>query len=235
VGPGSKEAWLAALDPATGKAVWKTPGDPPRRIAFSYSTFLVGEFGGVRQIVGWDAVSLGGWDPATGRRLWTIPCDGEPEYIVPSPVAWNGKLLVTDARSVRLYEFDKTGRACATPVALNDEVTTEMCTPTLFGDLALLTAGGLHGLDLSASLKHLWTNDKEDGFTSSSVSHVIVGNGRAMVFPDDGTLSLVVPEKTECRILGTVKVCGQTMSHPALADGKLYVRDERFVYCYAMK
>jgi outer membrane protein assembly factor BamB len=235
VSPGSKEAWLAALDPATGKAVWKAPGNPPRRIAFSYSTLLVGEFGGVHQIVGWDAVSLGGWDPATGRRLWTIPGDGEPEYVVPSPVAWNGKMLVTDSRSLRLYDFEKTGVACATPVALNDEVTAEMCTPTLLGDLALLTAGGLQALDLSDSLKRVWTNDKEDGFTAAAVSHIIVGNGRAMVFPEDGTLSLVVPEKAGCRILGTVKVSGRTMSHPALADGKLYVRDERFVYCYAMK
>jgi len=229
VNPGGKDASVVALDPATGKAAWQAPGGKP-----SYSTFLFGEFGGVKQVVGWDALSLGGWDSATGKRLWAICADGEPEYIVPSPVAWNGKLLVTDSRSMRLYEFDKTGRAIPKPVAICDEVTTEMCTPTLFKDLAVMTAGGLNAMDLADGLKRLWTSDKEDGFTGP-ISHVIVGNGRAMVFPEDGTLSLVVPEKGDCRILGTVKVCGETMSCPALADGRLYVRDERFVYCYALR
>jgi ABC-type phosphate/phosphonate transport system substrate-binding protein len=55
VNPGAEAASVAALDPATGKVLWQSPGLPP-----AYSSFIVGRFGGAPQIVGYDAVSLGG-------------------------------------------------------------------------------------------------------------------------------------------------------------------------------
>jgi ABC-type phosphate/phosphonate transport system substrate-binding protein len=67
VNPGAVEAALVALGLYTGEVIWKTPGGPP-----AYGSLILGVFGGIRQIVGYDAQSLGGWDPNTGRRLWTL-------------------------------------------------------------------------------------------------------------------------------------------------------------------
>ena len=67
VSPGARDASLAALNPQTGKLLWKTPGRAP-----AYASLIVGTLGGVKQIVGYDEVSLGGWDPATGKRLWEL-------------------------------------------------------------------------------------------------------------------------------------------------------------------
>jgi hypothetical protein len=36
----------------------------------------------------------------------------------------------------------------------------------------------------------------------------------------------------KCELLGKMKVCGKTQSHPALADGKLFLRDAKTLYCY---
>jgi len=227
VNPGAKDASLAALDPATGKVFWKTPGK-----GAAYASLIVGEFGGRRQIVGWDAASLGGWDPATGRRLWDLPCESEPTYIVPTPVAWQGKLLVCDAASTRLYDFGPGGRIVAKPVAVSEELTTEMATPTVLDGIALATGGGLVALDLAAGLKILWRDEQVDGFLG--FSHVVAGNGRAIVFAEDGTASLILPGKTECRVAGTVKLSDRTWSHPALAAGRLYVRDDKWLYAYAV-
>lgn len=227
INPGAEQASLVALDPQTGKVLWKTPGKGP-----AYGSLICGEFGGRRQIVGWDAASLGGWDPATGKRLWEIVCEGEPYYIVPTPVAWKGKLLVCDAESTRLYDFDPQGRIVAKPTAMSEELTTEMGTPTVLDGIALTTGGGLIALDLGAGLKRLWTNDQLDGFMS--FTHIVAGNGRALVFAEDGTASLVVPGKTECRVLGTVRLSDRTWSHPALANGRLYVRDDKWLYCYPL-
>src|SRR5262249_35065711 len=56
VTPGGTDASLAALDLATGHTLWTTPGS-----AAAYSAFISGDFGGRRQIVGYDRQSLGGW------------------------------------------------------------------------------------------------------------------------------------------------------------------------------
>ena len=67
VNPGGKEAAIVALEPATGKVLWQTPGDQA-----AFGSFIVGEFGGRRQLVGYDKKSLGGWDLQDGKRLWQL-------------------------------------------------------------------------------------------------------------------------------------------------------------------
>ena len=70
VAPGSADASLVAIDPDSGEIVWKSPGLPP-----SYGSLATGVLGGVKQIVGHDSETIGGWDVETGKRLWTV----EPE------------------------------------------------------------------------------------------------------------------------------------------------------------
>src|SRR5438128_8768660 len=65
--PGGPQAALVALNPDTGKPIWKTPGRPP-----SYGSLIVGVLGGVRQVIGHDETMLCGWELATGKRLWEV-------------------------------------------------------------------------------------------------------------------------------------------------------------------
>lgn len=92
VNPGSEKASLAALDLNTGRVVWTAAPEDPS----AYGSFVSLSFAGERQIVGCDAHGLAGWDPATGIRLWSLPDEGEA-YHAPSPVAWDGHLVLGDA------------------------------------------------------------------------------------------------------------------------------------------
>ena len=106
VNPGSADASLVALSLYTGEVLWKTPGGPS-----AYGSLILGTFGGVRQIVGYDAQSLGGWDPNTGQRLWTLAPAKKGDYNVPTPVDVSGRLLVaTENNGTRLHAFDPNGR-----------------------------------------------------------------------------------------------------------------------------
>src|SRR5687767_2861014 len=67
VNPGGTNASIAALDLATGATRWTTPGAQA-----AYAAFIMGNFGGHWQLVGYDQHSLGGWDPCTGKRLWQL-------------------------------------------------------------------------------------------------------------------------------------------------------------------
>jgi hypothetical protein len=46
-----------------------------------------------------------------------------------------------------------------------------------------------------------------------------------------GDLVLIDPDPKEYRELARAKVCGHVWAHAALADGKLYVRDDKDVLC----
>src|SRR5438105_7474886 len=97
--PGGEKASLVALDPKSGKVLWKTPGKPA-----SYGNFLAGTFGGVQQVIGWDKDTLGGWEVATGKRLWEWKPETKSVFNVPTPLAWGDKLLVA-VESNGTYQF----------------------------------------------------------------------------------------------------------------------------------
>jgi outer membrane protein assembly factor BamB len=217
---------LVALDPNTGKVMWTGKATGP-----NYSCPIAGEFGGVRQVIAYDANGIGGWETKTGKRLWTLAVDTSKGYIVPTPVAVAGKLfLATSDQDARLYAFDKEGKLIPTPQAENGDFAPEMATATLQGDLLLGVCEGLVCLDPGKKLKKCWIHEKDKAFYG--LSHVVASKDRALVFGQEGSMVLVKGEPDKCTILGRSKLCTTTWSHPALAGGKVYIRDAKQFYCY---
>jgi outer membrane protein assembly factor BamB len=238
VSPLAPAAAIAALDPATGKVLWQTKGaempkgtnSPPGQ---PHSSYIVGTFGEVVQIAGYDWLELAGWELATGKKLWSVRPENNGDFNVGTPVNVDGKLLVaTDNNFTRLFGFEKGGKIIAKPEALNDELAPGMATPVYHKNLIFGSGDDFLCLD-PKTLKTLWVNSKEPavmGFTM-----VIAGNERILVLNEEGDLALVTARADKCELLGKLKVCGKTWSHPALADGKLYVRDKKVLYCYSLK
>ena len=138
--------------------MWKTPGEPA-----AYSSLILATFGNVRQIVGYDSISLGGWDPKTGRRLWKLLPEDEGDFNVPTPLYINGKLLVaTENNGTRLYGFDNTGEIRSKPLAQNLDFSPDSSTPVVINDLMFGCLGGLFCLDLNKDLKTLYSEEDDD-------------------------------------------------------------------------
>src|SRR5204862_6772336 len=110
---GGTNASLVARDRVTGRTRWTTPG-----YRAAYSSFICGEFGGRRQIVGYDQHSLGGWDAKTGGRLWQLTPPTEGDFNVPTPIAVaDGVIIATENNGTRFHRFDPTGRIIPKPAA----------------------------------------------------------------------------------------------------------------------
>ncbi len=224
--PGGTAGAVAALDPDTGETVWTAKRGFP-----NYAGFIVGTFGGVRQVVGYDTDSLGGWDLESGERLWTLPADSSAGYIVPTPVDVGGKLLLSsDTEETRLHAFDASGKIVAEPVAGSEELYPEMSTPVLWGKLVLGASDGLVLLDPADDLAALWIFDEDPSV--GGLCHFIVSDDRALVFCDDGHVVLLALDREACKIVGKAKVCGSSWTYPAIAGGRLYVRDKEVLACY---
>jgi len=231
VNPGAKEASLVALDRLTGKVVWRSAGMPA-----AYSSFIVGRFGGQRQIVGYDAISLGGWDVATGRRLWSlIPPEGG-DFNVPTPIDAGGKLLVTSENNgTRLYDFERQGKIIPKPVALYKDLAADSSTPLVVDGKVFGCWRQLACLDLNSGLRPLWT--AEDEVFEDYVT-LIGGPDRILITSARGELLLVGTTGERYELISRLPVFDkncEVLSHPALGGKRLYIRDASTICCIALE
>jgi len=227
VNPGAREASLVALDAQTGKELWRSPGLPA-----AYASLIVGRFGGVRQIVGYDAVSLGGWDIETGRRLWALLPPEQGDFNVPTPIDFDGRLLVsTENNGTRLYQFDSQGRIVKQPAAECFELAPDSHTPVLVGDKLFGCWMGLWCLDASRALKPCWKAEDEafEDYTS-----IITDGRRLLIATVSGELLLVEADPEAYKLVSRVRVFDrrtELLAHPAVVGNRLYLRDTGSIVC----
>src|ERR1043166_7196259 len=89
---GTKDPFIVALDTGTGEVRWKTPRNTDAERKFSFSTPLVIEVGGTRQIISPGSGFVGAYDPADGHELWRVRY-GQGYSLVPRPVLARGRLF----------------------------------------------------------------------------------------------------------------------------------------------
>ena len=227
VNPGAPDASLVALNPRTGAVIWKSPGPPA-----AYASFIVATFGGVRQIVGYDVTSAGGWLPDTGKRIWTLSPGEEGDFNVPTPVEVEGKLLLaTENNAVRLYDFGPDGKINPEPVAENFDLLTDCSTPVVVNDLVF---GGAYNdllcLDLKNGLKTAWSVvDRVFG----DYYTLIADSKHVLATTVSGYMVLFEADKTQYKEKARLKVLeeNEIFSHPALMPGKLYIRSHKEICC----
>jgi outer membrane protein assembly factor BamB len=227
VNPGGKLASVAALEPQSGKAAWRTPGGLP-----GHGSMIVADLGGVRQIVGYDKTTLGGWDAATGERLWTIEPKLKGDFNVPTPIAWQGKLIAaTENNGTRMYAFGEKGKIVAEPVAEALDLAPDCHSPVVLGDRLFGVCDGLHVLDLKNSLATLWKSD-DDAFAEYVT--LIAGGDRVLAITMRGELVLFDAAAEVFDAAGRMKLFeGEAglYSHPAIVARRLYVRGSDSVVC----
>jgi outer membrane protein assembly factor BamB len=235
VNPGAKEASLVALDRRDGRVLWSTPGELP-----GYASFILAVSGGKRQIIGYDAVSLGGWEPDSGKRLWRLVPKEPGDFNVPTPLVVDGKLLVaTENNGTRLYGFDAQGKIDPTPLASNADLIPDMSTPVVQSGRVLGSSGKLLCLDLKNGLRTVWQNGEEPfaGYCS-----LIAGNGWVLVLTQNGRLCLLKADASDYRCVARLDLFEDvpeaerdTWSHPALVGNRFYVRNGLGVYCFLLE
>lgn len=227
VAPGGKDASVVALDPKTGKPVWKCPGK-----AAGYGSFAVAKLGGVTQIVGHDAETLGGWDLSTGKRLWTVTPDRRGDFNVPTPIVLGDKLLVTtENNGTRLFAFKTGGVIDPKPVLTNKQLAPDTHTP-------VVTAGRVFGV-----WNRLWCLDAktlkavydEGGQAFSGYCAAVASDARVLVISRSGELILLDATAAEYTELARVAALGKEekglYAHPAFVGTRAYLRGSTTLVC----
>jgi outer membrane protein assembly factor BamB len=227
VNPGAPKASLVALERSTGKVLWTSPGGPA-----AYASFIVGNFGGKRQIIGYDAASVGGWDIETGKRLWMLIPPEEGDFNVPTPIDVGGKLLLTSENNgTRLYGFDSQGKIVPEPEAENLDLAPDTSTPVVIDGKVFGCWTELFCLDLTDGLKAHWT--AEDEAYEDYVS-LIASRDRLLITTTQGELVLADTNAGQYKLVSRLRIFddgSEVLSHPAIVGKHLYLRSATSVCC----
>jgi len=234
---GGKGAGIVAFDKATGKPRWQATDDPA-----SYASPVAVGTGADRQIITLTGSHLRGLSP-TGKELWAVPFTakvGKRQLIESSttPVVAGEYVIgssVTDG-SIGLKVKHAGDKWTAEQAWMNRTLTCYFSTPVVVGKHLFMVNGSTSLLNPAITLrcveletgKVAWEKPKIGRFHAALVR---TGDDKLLMLDDNGYLTLLAADPTGYKQLARSKVCGETWAHPALVDGKVYLRDEKELIC----
>jgi len=222
-------SFIVAVDKNTGKEAWRTA----RKVQVSWSTPLLVRTSKRAELIASGTESVISYDPATGKELWRHK--GVESNAIPSPVANNEMVFLVagfPAKIAMAIKLGQSGDLTGTPNVpwTYAKGTAYVPSPILYGDYLYLTTdrGILTCIDAkTGEVKY------EGGripipatFTASPVAF----EGKILMTSEDGD-TFIVKAGPQHEILGTNSVGEPVYASPAIADGRIFIRGEKNLYC----
>lgn len=219
---------LLALDTLTGKTVWQSPARP---VPNSWATPIVINAGKRDQVITCGNPWVIAYDPANGTELWRAKAlYGE---VTPSPIYANGFVFTAiEGEKLSAIRPDGSGDVTKTHIAwFAEDGLPDICSPLSDGQRVYLlgTYGLLTCYDAQAG-KKLWDKELELGFHSSPS----LAGDRIYLFSDKG-VCVVVQAGPEFKELARSELGEEVLSSPAFADGRIYIRGKKTLFCLGNK
>ena len=235
VNPGAPDASLVALDPATGAEVWRCPGKPA-----GHASFVAADVSGVRQVIGYDNATLGGWDPITGKRLWSLAPEVAGDFNVPTPVlvkdAVPRLLVATEMNGTRLHAFRADGTIDPKPLGQRREPAPDMATPVMHGRRMFCAHEKLFVLECTP--RGLAEAGAPQSGPFATYAAAVAGPASVLVIGNNGQLVMhdVVPGRREPTRLAAFEDASDennnpVFSHPAFVGTRMFIRGDNELIC----
>jgi outer membrane protein assembly factor BamB len=234
--PGSKGASLAAFDKTTGQLVWKALDDQP-----GYSSPVAFTAGNVRQVVAFTGDGVVGVSPADGRLYWRHPWSTNFHVNAATPLTFHAR----SGDKVLDYVFISSGygRGCALlkieadgsgfrarPVYEGNQLCSHFGSPVRYRDhIYGFNEATLVCLDVRTG-EVCWSKSGYNKGSLLCVDHYL------LVLGESGKLALLeASPKGPEPIDEAQPLRGRCWTMPALADGRLFLRDEKQVICLDLR
>lgn len=228
---GGPEAGVVALDAKTGKLLHKYLKGPA-----SYAAPIATGRGAMRHIVVFNAEGLFGLPLGEGEPLWKFRFKDLMSESSTTPIR-SGDILVASSvtlGAVGLKFEPKDGRPSVREVWRNPALSCYFSTPVAVGDSLYMVTGRmlapqatLHCVE-TATGKIRWSKPKVGTYGATLVR---LGDGKLLLLEEQGDLVLFQPDNDKYVELARGKLCGETWAHPAVADGRIYIRDRKELIC----
>jgi outer membrane protein assembly factor BamB len=220
---------LVAYDRETGKLVW-SKGNAQA----AYASPMLATLGDKRQVLIFDAGGLAGHDPATGDELWRFKWETHQGINAAQPLVLDGdRVFISSAYGhggALLQVALADGKWSAKPLWESQSLRCKFSSPVFY-------KGYLYGLDEGL----LVCVDPKDGkrrWKGNRYGHgeMLLAGDLLVILSESGDLAVADATPEEFRELDRMAALhGKTWNYPALAGGKLYVRNDREMACYDLR
>lgn len=216
----SGESFLAALDLADGKNLWKItrPRDN------NWVTPIVRSTGATPEILFPTTSEIIAYDAATGNKLWSHKC---PQGMIPSPSILDDIIFLpargTDAfrycdrKLEKLWSAPKLNGGMSSPLVYQDEL------------YAVNSAGVMQACDRKTG-QELW-KERASGKCSASC---IAGDGKVYAFDEKGKTT-VFKAGRKPEVLATNDLGEEVLGTPAISGKAIFVRTDKSLFCIEAK
>ena len=233
--PGGENGTMVALDKMTGAPVWQSAEITE---GAQYSSIVPATIGGKKQYVQLVMQTLFGVDAESGKVVWRTPWSGKTA-VIPTPIVKGDEVFVSSGYGVGCMKVKVSGSE-ATNVFLNKDLENHHGGVIRVGDW------------LYGHSKDGWTcMNFADGTVKWKEKAAL---GKGAIACADGML-YCLEEKSGNVVLaeaspngwsekGRFKLDpqatirnpkGAIWTHPVIANGKLYLRDQNYIYAYDVK
>jgi len=245
--PGGSLGTLAALDKKTGKVIWRST---ELTDTASYSSCIVAEAGGIRQYVVMTGEAVAGVAADDGRLLWHYvqPPGKYRVAVVATPIFHNNSVYVSADYNAGcdLIKLSPNGqRMKAEKVYANKNMENHHGGVILVGEY-------LFGCSGNTNQKTRWAcQEFRTGRNAWEESRKLEGgsltcaDGLLYCYTQhEGTVVLLEPSPEGWKEHGRFTIPRQTTqrsprggiwTHPVVANGKLYLRDQELIFCYDVR
>lgn len=231
---GADRGAVTAFHRESGKFQWASGAGTA-----GYSSPALLKVGGREQIVAFAGKAAYGIDPATGKEWWKYPYKTDYDCNIAVPVAWEGQVFLSagENHGCVLLSIEPAGDAMRVQevwqsFGKDSVMRNEWQTSVVHG-------GYLYGLDNVGSAGPVTHFNCVELATGKRVwqklrfgkGNLIAADGKLFVAMMSGELVVLAASPEGYQELGRAKVIGSTRQAPTLADGRLYLRDDREIVC----
>ena len=218
---------LVAFDVSTGKEIWSQAKDAP-----SYSSPLVAEIDGVRQLIEWNHRVLVGIDLQTGASLWETPFPHvESMQNMPTPSVDEGRILLgAENRGIHCFEPKRSDAGWEVKKIWSQEkLALDMSSAVVNGahlyGMSHYKSGRLFCLDKHTG-EIMWTGPPRVG---QNVTFLAL-RGFVVALTNQGKLQIIAADPEDYKSVQTYKVSDiEAWAAPVLVKEGFLVKDDKVI------
>ena len=211
-----------AMESYSGRIVWEAK----RPVGSSWTSPIVIQIDNQYQLVTCSNPWVIAYDPADGTELWRVDCLGAD--VAPSPVYANGLIFAIEPHMKTLaIRPDGHGDVTETHIAWKIDSAPDICSPVSNGELFfMLTSDGLLSCYQTEDGTKLWEQELRDYFQASPS---LVGD-KLYLLSEEGVM-FIIEAGREYKEAAKFELGEKCFASPAFADGRIYIRGVKNLYC----
>jgi outer membrane protein assembly factor BamB len=216
-------ASVVKLDKKTGKILWRSLNDQGGMNGSAFSSPVIAELAGKRQLIVQTREKLAGIDPKNGSVLWTQEVPAFRGMNILTPVVLGDSIFTSCYQNKSwLYKVSRTEERYTVAEAWTNSAQGYMSTPVVIDGHAYLHLQNQRFacIDLKTG-ERTWTSNAFGKYCS-----MVAQGNRILALDQRGTLLLLKANPKQFELLGEVRISEEeTWAHLAVAGDELFIRE----------